>query len=114
MTRTFLLAAALPLALAPGCELLGEDADVVADIVSARGRIEQAERDRAPLIVTDHAPPGMEEAEGPFYLSPLNLPEKYWRDGLRVVFSADVEGCDDVGQCIALPVTIVEIRRSPW
>lgn len=91
-----------------GCAIL--EPEIEADIVNETGTIEVIGPNGGVLLAADHAPPPVTSGKTPFYLYPHSLPDRYRRDGLRVLFSANLEPCDDMGQCGALPVRIVTIR----
>ena len=53
-----------------------------------------------------------EDTSSPFFYYPLNLPVEFQIDGLHVIFSADIEECEDDAQCIALPITLTKIKEE--
>ena len=106
--RPVLLILALFFISIAGCDSAGNhaDSDILNEIgtIKAEGMGFLIEMSRPPVVLGD--------GPGPFWLYPLNLPERFREDGLPIIFSADIEECDDDLSCIALPITLTRINQK--
>ena len=74
-----------------GCDSAENHAD--SDILNANGTMKA--EGMGFLIEMSRPPEVLGDGPGPFWLYPLNLPEHFREDGLPIIFSANIEECDD-------------------
>ncbi len=107
-TRLIPLGVSFVLLFVWGCD---SDNTRTSDLVDEPGviRVEGATY----LIEMPAVPQVIGGGAGPFLIFPLNLPVAFQQEGLAVEFSANLEECNDTASCIALPVTLTDIRQRP-